>query len=179
MATIVIQNLAIVIPEGSVGGANMLTVARWVDVQVNWVVLKISGRVYVVSWSILEWNNISFSEMDVKLIYFTTECLVHSTFEATFVESVHIENIAPLSLGEIESCLRLILNMRVVWNLKSISKHDIISLILIGHIIIWEFKEHWFVESATSFMNQIHLSVIVVNETVFDSHSITHDWGVG
>jgi len=49
MATIVIQNLAIVIPEGSVGGANVLTVARRVDVQVNWIVLKIGGRVYVVS----------------------------------------------------------------------------------------------------------------------------------
>jgi len=49
MATIVIQNLAIIIPEGSIGCANVFAVARWVDVQVDWIILKISGRVYVVS----------------------------------------------------------------------------------------------------------------------------------
>jgi len=49
MATIVIQNLAIINPEGSIGCANVFAVARWVDVQVDWIILKISGRVYVVS----------------------------------------------------------------------------------------------------------------------------------
>jgi len=116
--------------------------------------------------------------MDVELINITSECLVCTTFEATFSKSVHIENIAPLTLREPVSSLLLSFNMRVVRNFKSISKHNIISLVLISHIIIWEVEEHWLVESTTCFVNQIHLSVVVIDETVFDSHGMSHDRGV-
>lgn len=89
---------------------------------------------------ILKRNNLSFSQMNISILSFGSQVLCYAcrgseTFLSGFVE------VAPGTSWEIEISLVLTGLIRENTELKTVSKHDVVLLVVIGLDIIWVFKE--------------------------------------
>jgi len=70
--------------------------------EINWIALKIFGCVDLVACSVLQWNNVSLSQVDVILVNISRKRVGLASLDAARCESGHIEHIAPGASWEVE-----------------------------------------------------------------------------
>lgn len=154
----------------------------WVYMHLNWVVLQVVDPSLSISHhslsSVLENYNTFLSKMSIDIIClgWKVDSLASDERWDAGASAVSSQQVAPVSLWEVEVSEILVEVLGVDWYLDHVSEHEVCLLISSeGGFIVIEVKEDWSVEGPSSCTQVKELRVHVLYENIFGPHCLLDD----